>query len=250
LCTNGQAAQVGRELAERDDVRFVALVTGAFDIVAEFVVPSIDRLADILIDDLAAIPNVARSNTELVLRNFMTSYSWATDVENRIHEGTSAAEEANGASSALDPSDLALVREVQNDGRISIARLAATLGISEPAARRRLDALISSRQVLPIALVSPRVLGFSIEALVWCRIDLQELEPTADVLAAYPGVRYVSATNGSYDLVAEMVLRSRDDLDRFRTEFLSHLHAIRRFDISLELRTLKRAYCLLGYERR
>jgi DNA-binding Lrp family transcriptional regulator len=79
-CRFNSPAEVARRLAERDDVRFVALVTGPFDVVAEMIVPSSRHLAEIILRELPTIPGITGTTTETVLRTFKRSYDWSCDV--------------------------------------------------------------------------------------------------------------------------------------------------------------------------
>jgi DNA-binding Lrp family transcriptional regulator len=243
LCENGKIAEVARSLVRRDDVRFASMVTGPFDVIAEFLTQSTDDLAALLIDELAGMANIVRTSTEIVLRNFKTSYVWAADILPRLDVAeTFSLEGEPGDRGDLDGLDRALIRLLQSDGRAGYPQLASVLGISESAARRRLELLVGGGYMRPVALVSPRLLGFDVEAFVWLQVDLAALETIAETLGAYPGVRYLSATNGLHDLVAEVVLRSNAELYRFRNDVLSRLPGVRSFQVSLELRTLRRAH--------
>src|SRR5690348_4101301 len=54
-CGPAHAMKVAQALADRDDVRFVTLVTGPFDVVAEMVTPSNRALAYVILHELPAI---------------------------------------------------------------------------------------------------------------------------------------------------------------------------------------------------
>ena len=77
VCELSRVAHVGSALASRPDVRFVALVTGPFDIVAELVIPSHRHLTTIMVDELPAISGIMHTTTETVVRNFKTAYDWS-----------------------------------------------------------------------------------------------------------------------------------------------------------------------------
>lgn len=244
-CEASRTVSIATQLAERSDVRFVALVTGPFDLVAELVVPSRRALAKILIEDLAAIPGIHRTYTQAVVRNFKIGYGWARELlpedaalppEGVDGEGKSPVE--------LDELDQRMLVLLRNDARSSHQELAFKLGISESAARRRLDRLVSEGCLRPVTLVDPVLLGYEVESMVWLHVGFQELEATAGALAEHAGVRYLSATVGFSDLVAETVLRDQEDLYRFHTEVLGSMPGVRDAETAIELFTVKRAYLL------
>jgi DNA-binding Lrp family transcriptional regulator len=250
-CRPGEALDVARLLAERPDVRYVTVVTGTFDVIAEFLVPSKRQLAFVLIEELRHIPGITGTDTSTVLKTYKVretiSYTLSGDIAlpdmpadphwPEVGAGHADARE-------LDTLDLQLIQLVSEDGRRSNADLAAALGLSESAVSRRLTALIRDGYVVFATLVDAGALGFDVEALIWIGARARQLEEVAEYLAAVPHVRYVSATSGYSDLVCEVVLRSHDDLLRFTTEVLGGHERIERVSVSRALLTLKRGYLL------
>jgi DNA-binding Lrp family transcriptional regulator len=243
-CLPEHASDVARTLAARPDVRFVSLVTGHFDVVAELIVASRRHLASVLVDDVLRIAGVRRTTTESVIRNFKLAYDWSRELLGTDVEVEAPQTDVGGAPRpfALDHVDLALLGELREDGRRSYPQLAASCHVSESAARRRVEALTAAGCLRPVTLVDPGFLGYDVEVFVWLQLELGRLEQVAAALVERPEVRYASATSGYSDMVAEVILRSQDDLYRFRTQVLGSLAGIRSADMAVELRTLKRAY--------
>lgn len=236
---------VARQLADHPDVRFVTVVTGPFDVMAELIVPSKRHLMSFLLDELASIEGITDTSTETVLRNFKTSYDWSRDILG-VALPARAPHEAPGAPPFnLDDVDRRLADRLRENGRSGFPELADALGITESMARRRVDSLVSSGALLPITLVDPQLLGFEIELTMWLHVDLSRLEDAARALVALPAVRYLSATSGYSDLVGEVILRSHEELYMFRTQVLGALPGLQRADLAIELQTLKRSYLRL-----
>jgi DNA-binding Lrp family transcriptional regulator len=253
VCSPDQVGTVAARLAERHDVRFLAAVTGPFDIVAEVIVGSSRDLAGVLLDELASVPGVVRTTTETVLRTFKMAYDWSRPLLESVvalPPAPSRDVRAPLPPVVLDDVDLRLIDLLREDGRRTFQELAVALGISESAARRRVGHLISSGCVTPVTLVAPPFLGYGVEALVFLRVELGRLEEVAGALVDRPEVRYLSATCGRSDLVAEVILRTQDDLYQFRTRVLGDLPGIRDVDVALELQTFARAHLRLARVRR
>lgn len=242
------APKVADILADRADARFLALVTGTFDIVMELVVPSRRYLANVLLNELTAIEGIGETTTESVIRNFKTSYDWSRDLlgkaADELERGFSATAVPDGVST-LDPVDLQLVQLLSEDGRRSFADLAAQLGISESVARRRVHSMCAGGSMSFATFVAPELLGYDVELFCWLRVDLARLEEIASTLATLPEVRYLSATSGYSDLICEIILRSQDDLYDFSTNTLAGLNGVRTINFALELQTVKRAHLRL-----
>jgi DNA-binding Lrp family transcriptional regulator len=240
-CAVGAAGAVARALAARPDVRFVALLGGGYDLVVELIVASRAHLTAVLVEELNTVPGIVRTTTENVVRNFKTSFDWG-----RALLGEAAAvldpPPANASPPQLDDIDLRLIQLLAADGRRTVTDLAGRLAISESVARRRVEQLTASGCLRFGTLIDSELLGYHWELFVWLGVDLGRLDEIAGVLAAYPEVRYVSATAGYSDLACEVVLRDHEDLYRFNTQVLGSLDGVNRVEIGTELHTVKRAY--------
>src|SRR5262245_18836002 len=79
-CTAGMTKTVATQLAARADVRFLAVVTGTYEVLVELIVPSKARLAHVLTDEFAPIEGITGTTTDVVMRTFKTSYDWSRDL--------------------------------------------------------------------------------------------------------------------------------------------------------------------------
>lgn len=244
-CAPAAAPRVADVLADRADVRFLALVTGSFDIVMELIVPSRRYLANVLLNDLTAIEGIGKTTTESVVRNFKTSYDWSRDLLGEAADelkGNFSPTAVQDGEATLDPIDFQLVQLLSEDGRRSFADIAAQLGISESLARRRVHSMCASGCMSFATFVAPELLGYDVELMCWMRVDLSRLDEIASTLATLPEVRYLSATSGYSDLICEIILRSQDDLYDFSTKTLAGLNGVHNVNFALELQTVKRAH--------
>jgi Lrp/AsnC family transcriptional regulator for asnA, asnC and gidA len=64
------------KLMEMQEVRYIAVTTGTFDIIIEVVLPDTDSLHDFLVDRLAGVPGLVRTDTSMILRIHKQSYTW------------------------------------------------------------------------------------------------------------------------------------------------------------------------------
>lgn len=231
----GQVGAVIDAVADREDIRFLAILTGAADMVFELIVPSQAELARILLEELQVIPGIESTTTATIMRHFKLSH----------HAQQTSTLPEPGTAPPLDVMDRRIVRELSEDGRIAVASLADRLDISESMARRRLDALLTDGRVTISTLFDANMMGYQVELLVFLKVDLGRLAAVAAALGEQPEVRYLAAAAGDIELVAELLLRDQGDLYRFATEVLGGLEGIRGSDMALELVTVKRAYVRL-----
>jgi DNA-binding Lrp family transcriptional regulator len=247
-CKIGKGLEVARRLAERDDARFVALLTGPFDVVAELIVPSDRRLATIILQELPKIPGIISTTTETVLRTFKTSYDWSHDVlgDRRTQLEQPAIQPDDTPPATLhDDISQQILAALRANGRRSITDLASHCHITESMARYRVDNLFTKAGIRPVTLVDPYLLGYDAELFIWLQVELAQMENVAAALASRREVRYIAATSGNSDLVCEVFLPAKDDVYEFSTKVLGDLPGLHHVHRALELLTVKRAFLRL-----
>jgi Lrp/AsnC family transcriptional regulator for asnA, asnC and gidA len=111
----------------------------------------------------------------------------------------------------LDASDRILIRRLQDDGRASYTDLGREVGMSAPAVRARVRRLVDSGVLQIAAVTNPLALGLPVMALIGIKVDRHPREIT-EALGDIDNVIYLVATAGSFDLFAEVVCRSMDEL--------------------------------------
>lgn len=131
---------------------------------------------------------------------------------------------SNGAGTkpGLDDTDKAIIRHLQEDGRMSYADLAPLIGLSPAAARQRVLHLVDSGVMQIVAVTDPTKLGFEIQAMVGFRV-VGELDHIARAIRGMSEVDYLVITTGRFDLLAEIVATSSED-------FLATLNTIRSLE--------------------
>lgn len=97
------------------------------------------------------------------------------------------------------------MEELQRDGRAPYTRLGAAVGLSEAAARQRVQRLVDSGVMQVVAVTNPLNSGFRRMAMVGVRTE----GPTDDIAAALQAmteIDYLVVSAGSFDLLAEVVV--------------------------------------------
>lgn len=105
----------------------------------------------------------------------------------------------------IDETDRALIEELQRDGRAPYTRLGAAIGLSEAAARQRVQRLIDSGVMQVVAVTNPLASGMRRMAMVGVRTE----GPTDDIAKALQSmteIDYLVVCAGSYDLMCEAVV--------------------------------------------
>jgi DNA-binding Lrp family transcriptional regulator len=250
-CAPGTQMRVATALAEREDLRFLCLVTGGCDLLAELVCRKSESLHVRLINEIQAVEGVEVCVSDLVLHTYKVSQAWA---QRLLSDGapapTGEADEAETASQPephvcspdhFDEVDRLILEELRADGRMSLRSVAESLGVNESTVRRRFDVMRERGCAWVLTLVAAAALGYESEIILTISVEPSRLDDVAHRLASYVGVRYLAASvNGS--LVCEVILPTTEDVYHFVTRGLGRIEGVRDWQANVELLTIKRGF--------
>jgi len=150
--------------------------------------------------------------------------------------------------SGFDQLDIAILEALQANGRISVADLARQIHLSQPAVHSRIRRLEREGIIQKYAtLVDREAAGYDL--LCFMRLTLQphsrEIFCNAQkTIEALPNVLECYRMTGSYDLLLKVVLRDRQDLERFIEQNLMVIGGIDRIDTDFVLNEVKHTTAL------
>ena len=148
----------------------------------------------------------------------------------------------------IDSIDLAILRQLQADARLSNVDLAQRVHLSPSACLRRVKAL-EERGVISqyVALLDPKVVGRP--GTSYTIINLESTQPAR--LEAFetaarqePEILDCFYVVGTFDYLVRFTYRDAEDLERFHAEVLMRLPGVARSNSLLVLRTVKRTTAL------
>jgi Lrp/AsnC family transcriptional regulator for asnA, asnC and gidA len=145
------------------------------------------------------------------------------------------------APAPLDATSLAIIEQLQQDGRRPYATIAAAVGLSEAAVRQRVQRLVSSGVVQIVAVTDPMQVGFHRQAMVGIRTE-GSISAVTEVLTAMPEVDYVVATAGSFDILAEVVCADDDHLLDLVSDRMRVIPGVRSTETFVYLKLSKQTY--------
>ncbi|QDY06430.1 Lrp/AsnC family transcriptional regulator [Micromonospora sp. HM134] len=249
-CSPGSQLPAAQALAAMPEVRFVALVTGVYDLVAEVLVPKGTSMHSVLLSGLQAIDGVQGSVADLELHTYKASHEWSQHLLGDAGQLAGPPPVHNCSANHLDEVDERIVAALQADGRASFQAVAGGLGVSESTVRRRFEALHQAGCVQVITLVPAAALGFEAEILFWLSVAPARLDGVARELAALRGVRYVAATLGQESLMCEVILPTHADVFEFTTKTLAGIDGIQAWTAGVQLLTVKRGFVVTPWAAR
>lgn len=96
-----------------------------------------------------------------------------------------------------------------DEGRLSVAELAARTGISRATAYARYDRLVADGVISRFrADVDPHMIGLDVAAMILINVEQGSWPTTRDKVSRLPGVEYVAMTSGGFDFV--LLVRTPD----------------------------------------
>jgi DNA-binding Lrp family transcriptional regulator len=251
-CRPGTTNGVAEALAVLPETRFVTVVTGSADLAAEFVVRDHHEVTRVLVEELPRPDDIVETESMVVVRKFSAVEEWDTGLLAPEGVALLRADRARtghrewSEPERLTPQEFAIARLLGVDGRASYAQLAAAVGVSESTAARRVESLVRRGCLRFRTLFETPLVGLDVEFMQWLVVEPGELEHVGARLAAQPSTQYVSATTGRFNLCLHGVLPGYGDLYHYMTEAVGALPGVRTADLTLQARTLKRAYVRIG----
>ena len=111
----------------------------------------------------------------------------------------------------IDDIDREIIQHLQTDGRMPYSQLGQLVGLSDAAARQRVNRLTGRGVIDIVAVTDPSMLGLDHQALLGISITGDARKVAVDV-GVHDDVVYVVMTAGRYDLVVELVCADAETL--------------------------------------
>lgn len=143
----------------------------------------------------------------------------------------------------LDEIDMQVLRELQADGRISNVELARRVNLSPPATHARIKRLQQQGFIKTAAVILDRArLGFDLLCFIQISLQMHQLEQVErfrEAVRQMPEVLECYHLTGEYDYLLKVVIRNRQDLERFVVGNLTPLPGVARIHTSVVFSEIK-----------
>ncbi|GAA3714606.1 AsnC family transcriptional regulator [Streptomyces tremellae] len=239
------ADAVARALARRPDTSWIGLASGGTEIICSTAFSRAGDHEELILGKLPRTPSITDIRAHQILHRFFGGPTgWFAAADALTPEQAAALTPRtpagrDGARTAPGPADEALLRVLERDGRAPVAELAKASGLSESAARRRLDQLLRSGSLYIDVEYSTAALGYTTRALLWVTAEPRALDAVGRALAARPEAAAVFATSGQSNVMAVLVCRDVGEVYRFLTGVVGGLDGVRHVEVSPVLRNVK-----------
>ncbi len=140
----------------------------------------------------------------------------------------------------IDGTDLAVIEQLQANGRASFKSIADVVGISETAVRKRVNRLIDEGMIQIVAVLN----SLSARGIVMAMAQLKvggDVDVVSEKITGWPECSWVAVGAGRFDVLAELVCDGREALlDVFRR--LHNLEGVREVEMFFYLKVHKQLY--------
>jgi Lrp/AsnC family transcriptional regulator for asnA, asnC and gidA len=142
----------------------------------------------------------------------------------------------------LDDTDRAIVAHLQYNGRKPLTEIAAEIGLSEGAVRRRVKGMMDAGILQIVGIVEPQFLDWQAAGMIGVNVQAGQIEAAAQQIAKFPEVTYLFMASGGYDLFVEVYCRDRGHFVSFLSDTLQKVPGVQRTETFMILKMYKLSY--------
>jgi Lrp/AsnC family transcriptional regulator, leucine-responsive regulatory protein len=136
--------------------------------------------------------------------------------------------------------DLKILQALEQDGRMSFASLAESIGLSKTPCWNRVNELQQRGYIAGYsANINALKVGLHVRALVHVVVDFSQYQAFEQAIIAHPNVRSCHAVTGDYDYVLEVLATDISSFDLLLRKQLSQIPGVERFNSAISTRLVK-----------
>jgi len=148
---------------------------------------------------------------------------------------------AQNRAQSLDDKAKRIIELLQGDGRMSYSAIAKDVGLSEAAVRHRVQKLIEGGVVQIVAVTDPMQMGFARQAMIGIKVT-GAVQEVAARLGEMDELDYIVITTGRFDILAELVAISDDELLDIISQRVSTIDGVVSTETFVYMRLVKQTY--------
>ena len=148
---------------------------------------------------------------------------------------------ATSRGANLDEKAKRIIELLQADGRMSYSAIAKDVGLSEAAVRHRVQKLIEGGVVQIVAVTDALQMGFARQAMIGIKVT-GNVQDVAAELGEMDELDYIVITTGRFDILAELVAKSDDELLDIVSQRIGAITGVVTTETFVYLRLVKQTY--------
>ncbi|MFI0990568.1 Lrp/AsnC family transcriptional regulator [Streptomyces exfoliatus] len=234
---------VAAAIAEDPHVFTLERTTGGHSLSAIIMAWTLDELTGHCLARIEGTPGVRFVETHLATRFFTEGSRWRmrqlTSAQVSMLHEADPHPPTSRTGARRERTDEAVIAALAWNGRASGTELATVLGTTAQTARRRLDRVIASGEVIFRCDVAQSQTGWPVCATYQAAVRPGRILATAQALSTLPEIRMCVATTGAHNLHISVWLKSVTDSHRLETLLADRLPDLVLADRTVVLRQYK-----------
>lgn len=142
----------------------------------------------------------------------------------------------------IDDLDSQIIDVLSVDGRMSNARIARTLGVSEGTIRRRLNIMRSEKVIDVKVLLNSAYVTSETEAIIGIQIDMPLINRVVSQLNNIEEVTWVNIVSGSFDIFINITTKSLEELLKLLQNEIGIIEGIKKIETFTTLEVSRDKY--------
>jgi len=139
----------------------------------------------------------------------------------------------------LDNLDLAILSELEDEGRKSFSTIASKLDVTVSTISTRVKRLTDRKILTILGFLNPYKIGINVPATIFLNTIPGYIEKVAEDISNLPEVSWVGIFTGDFDVLADVHCRDVGHLTELITKRINHIEGIDVIRLALHLRRIK-----------
>lgn len=241
-CAPASILRATEELAGDPQVMTIHQTAGGRDLLVTLLCSTEAELSYFLLERLCTVEGIRSTRTHRAIKLLSDAKQWRLrslhDTESRLLERNLPEPTSTGRGiTAEHEKQLALLLKL--DGRIPVADISNTLGISPAKARNALAAVVAENRLTLRLEVAGSYTPWPVNVWYFMRVPATKVEVVARRLSTLEEVRMVTTTGGMYSIIMTVWLRRVEDMTLLERQLGERLPFAEIMDRSIVLRTPK-----------
>jgi len=229
--------QVCTQLTNNPNISLLATIFGRYDVllIADF--PTWEMLQDFITKELPRIEGISKIDTFPIIEI------------KKIYSGLFKYDSDINTPPRTDKVDLSIIKELEENGRLSYVDLANKLNISLTTVSRRVAYLKKEEIIQITAIRNPSKWGYLANAYSVLHVDLSKVNVICANLSAYPEIHLIMTLMSGFEILLGMHFHSPEVMYEFIVDKIAQIDGVSNIETFICAETRKRAYALFEPEK-
>jgi DNA-binding Lrp family transcriptional regulator len=230
--------QACEQLTKNPNISLLATIFGRFDVLAIADFPTWEMLQEFITGELPSIEGISKIDTFPIIEI------------KKIYNGLFKYNSYVSVPPQIDEVDLAIIRELNENGRMSYVDLANKLNISLTTVSRRVTHLIKEEIIKITAIRNPSKWGYLANAYSVLHADINKVNAICANLAIYPEIHLIMTLMSGFEILLGMHFPNPEIMYEFIVDKIARIDGVSNIETFVCAETRKRSYALFEPEKK